>query len=148
MIPFHGYGEWPEPHGRFRGNVPAPGVRREPGGDAPRRGRARRRDRRPDADDPAGVAAGAAPPGPRLPLPGLQRPLHPGAPPPPLGAGRSDDALEPYAPLSPAPPRGPRGGLSRRAPARRRASVPAAGRPTTSRRAPAVTGARRSGPGP
>ena len=21
MIPFHGYGEWPEPHGRFRGNA-------------------------------------------------------------------------------------------------------------------------------
>ena len=57
---------------RFRGNVPAPGVRREPGGDAPRRGRARRGGRGPDPDDSPGAAAGAPPPGPGLPLPGLR----------------------------------------------------------------------------
>jgi len=37
-----GAGGW---HARFRGNVPAPGVRREPGGDAPRRGGPRGRGR-------------------------------------------------------------------------------------------------------
>ena len=60
---------------RFRGNVPAPGVRREPGGDAARRGRAHRRGRGPDPDDSPGVAAGAPPPRPGLPLPGLRRPF-------------------------------------------------------------------------
>ena len=56
---------------RFRGNVPAAGVRREPSGDAPRRGRARGGDRGPNADDTPRVAASAAPSGPELPLPGL-----------------------------------------------------------------------------
>ncbi len=54
---------------RSRGNVAAPGVRREPRRHAARRGRARGRGRRPHADDPAGVAARAAASGPRLPLP-------------------------------------------------------------------------------
>ena len=78
--------------------------------------------RGPDPDDSAGVAARAPPSGPRLPLPGLRRPLRPGASPPPLGAGRPDHALEPRAALSPAPPRGARGGLPGRATARRRRS--------------------------
>ena len=56
---------------RSRGNVAAPGVRREPGGDAARRGRAHRGGRGPDAHDSAGIAARAPPPRPGLPLPGL-----------------------------------------------------------------------------
>ena len=57
---------------RSRGNVAAPGVRREPGGDAARRGRAHRGGRGPDADDSARIAARAPPPRPGLPLPGLR----------------------------------------------------------------------------
>ncbi len=56
---------------RSRGNVAAAGVRREPGGDAARCGRAGGGSRRPNADDPAGVTAGAAASGQDLPLPGL-----------------------------------------------------------------------------
>ena len=107
---------------RFPRNVAAPGVRREPGGDAARPGRAPRGGRRPDPNDPARAAARAPPPGPRLPLPGLRAPVRPGASRPPLGARRPDHALEPRAALSPAPPRGPRGGLPRRTTARRRRS--------------------------
>ena len=50
---------------RFRGNVPAPGLRREPGGDAARSGGPSGRGRRPDPDDSARAAAGAAASGPR-----------------------------------------------------------------------------------
>jgi hypothetical protein len=89
-----------------RGNVPAPGVRREPGGDAPRRRRAPVGDRGPDPDDSPRLAAGAPPSGPGLPLPGLRREQWPGASSPPLGARGADDALEPRAALSPASSRG------------------------------------------
>src|SRR5436190_24387630 len=50
-------------------NVAAPGVRREPGGDAARRRRAPAGDRRADPDDSPGVTAGAPSPRPRLSLP-------------------------------------------------------------------------------
>ena len=119
---------------RFRGNVAAPGVRREPRGDAARRGRAHRGGRGPDADDSAGIAARAPPPRPRLPLSGLRAAVRPGPSHPSLGAGRPDHALEPRAALSPPSPRGARGGLSGRSTARRRASVPATGRPAAARR--------------
>ena len=45
---------------RFRGNVPAPRVRREPSGDAARRGRPRPGGRGPDSDDSPGAAARAS----------------------------------------------------------------------------------------
>ena len=62
--------------------------------------------------------------------------------------GRPDHALEPRAPLSPAPPRGSRGGLPGRARPRRRAPLPAAGRPAPARGPAPGRGARRSGAGP
>src|SRR5206468_6045634 len=94
--------------------------RREPSGDAARRGRAPPGGRSPDPDDSSSAAAGTAPPGPRLPLPGLRASAGRGASRAPLGAGRPDHALEPRAALSPPPPRGPRGGLPDRATARLR----------------------------
>src|SRR5207245_5944132 len=63
---------------------------------------------------------------------------------PPLGARRPDDALEPRAALSPAPPRGPRGGLPGGSTIRRRAPVPAPGRAASARGAASSGGARRS----
>ena len=72
-----------------------PSVRREPGGDAARRGRAHRGGRGPDEDDSAGVAARAPPPRPGLPLPGLPAAVRAGPSPPSLGAGWPNDALEP-----------------------------------------------------
>ena len=60
-------------HARFRGNVPPPGVRRDPGGDATRSGWANRGSWRADADHSTGAPARAAPPRPRLPVPGLRR---------------------------------------------------------------------------
>ncbi|MGH7314406.1 MAG: DUF222 domain-containing protein [Candidatus Rokuibacteriota bacterium] len=61
------------------------------------------------------------------------RPLEVGARtrtiPPPLGARRPDNALEPRAALPPAPPCRPRRGLPGRSTARRRAPIPTAGRP-------------------
>ena len=100
---------------RFRGNVPAPGVRREPGGDAARRGRSRRGDRGPDADDSAGAAARLAAPRPEVPLPGLRIPLRAGASRSPLGEWRADHALESRSPVSSPPSRSPRAGLPDRA---------------------------------
>jgi len=88
-----------------------PGVRREPGGDAARSGWSGRRGRRPHPDHPPSASPGAPPPGPGLPLSRLRPPVRPGASHPSLGARRPDHALEPRAALSPAPPRGPRGGL-------------------------------------
>ena len=81
-------------------------------------------------------------------FPGCGLPFGRGASRPPLGARRPDHALEPRAALSPAPPRRPRGGLPGRSTARRRAPVPAAGRPAPARGPAAGRGARRSGPGP
>ena len=107
-------------HARSRGNVPAPGVRREPGGDAARRGRADRRSRRPDAHDSAGDPARAAPPRPRLPVPGLRPAVRPGPSHPPLGPWRPHHALEPRDALPAPSPRRPRGGLSGGTTARRR----------------------------
>src|SRR5262245_61394230 len=68
-------------------------------------------------------------------LPGLRRTRRAGAPHPSLGPGRAHEALEPRAPVSPAPPRGPRRGLSGRAPAGWRACVQVAGRADHSSRA-------------
>ena len=101
-----------------------------------------------NADDSPGVAARAAPPGPRLPLPGLRAPIRRGASRAPLGARRADDAVEPRAPLSPAPSRGTRGGLQDRSTARRRAPVPSAGRPPSARCPTSRGRARGSRPGP
>src|SRR5258705_367129 len=120
---------------RFRGNVRAVGVRRKPGRDAARRGRAGGGDRGPDADDSARAAAGAAASGPGLPLPGLQRPSRRGASRAPLGAGRPDDLVEPGGTVSPPSSGGARGGLPDRAIARRDAPVPEAGRPPVAGRA-------------
>ena len=64
---------------RPRGDVPAVGVRREPGGDGARPRRAGRRGRGPNADDSAGAAAGAAASGPHVPVPGLRRRVSAGA---------------------------------------------------------------------
>ena len=92
---------------RFRGNVAAAGVRREPGGDATRRGRAPAGGRGADPDDSSRVTAGAPPPRPRLPLPGMRRPTRPGPSHPSLGPRGAHHALEPRSALSPAPSRGP-----------------------------------------
>jgi uncharacterized protein DUF222 len=127
-------------------NVSPPGVRCEPGGDAPRRGRARGGDRGAHADNSAGVAARAAPPGSRLPLPGLRAAAGRGPSHPSLGQRRPHHAGEPRHALSPPPPRRPRRGVSRRSTARRRASVPAARRPRPARRSAARRGACRCGP--
>jgi Domain of unknown function (DUF222) len=113
---------------RSRGNVAAPGLRREPSGDAARRRRACRGGRGQDPHDPARVEAGAAPPGPPLSLSGLHGPLLPGASHPSLGARGAHDALESHAPLSPPPSCGSRGGISGRSAAGWRASVPGSGR--------------------
>ena len=96
---------------RSRGNVAAAGVRREPGRDAARRGRAGGGSRGPNADDPAGATAGAAASGQELPLPGLQGPGRRGASRAPLGPRRPDEAVESRVTLSPPSPRGARGGL-------------------------------------
>ncbi len=112
---------------RFPGNVPAPGVRRQPGDDAARRGWPSGGDRGPDTDDSPRLTAGAAPSGPELPLPWLRCEQWPGTSPPPLGARRADDAVEPRTFMPPTSPRRPRGGLPGRARARRDAAVPAAG---------------------
>jgi len=60
---------------RFRGNVAAPGVRREPGGDAARSRWACRGGCCPYPHDSPGASAGAPSPRPRLPLPGLRAPV-------------------------------------------------------------------------
>ena len=71
---------------------------------------------------PTALRRALASPRSGLPLPGLSRPVRPGASRPSLGGGRADDAVEPRAAVSPPPPRGPRGGLSGRSTARRRAA--------------------------
>jgi len=91
-------------------NVPAPGVRRQPGGDAPRPGRPSRGGRCANPDDSPSATPGAPPPRPRLPLPGLWGPLRTRPSHSSLGAGRSHHVVESRYALSPAPPRGPRGG--------------------------------------
>ena len=92
-------------------NVPAPGVRRQPGGDATRPGRPSRGGRCANPDDSPSATPGAPPPRPRLPLPGLWGPLRTRPSHSSLGAGRSHHVVESRPALSPAPPRGPRGGL-------------------------------------
>src|SRR6266545_78631 len=87
-------------------------------GDAPRRGRESVRGRGPDPHHSARHAARAPASGSHLPLPRLQRALHPGPSPPSLGPWRPNHALELGPPLSPASPLGPRGGLPGRAAAR------------------------------
>jgi len=87
---------------RFRGNVPARGLRREPGGHATRTGRSCRGGRRTHPHDSPGVTARASPPGPWL-----RSSLRTGSPHPSLGPRRPDDALESRPPVSPSPPRRP-----------------------------------------
>ena len=126
---------------RSRGNVSPACVRREPGGDAPRRRGARRGDRGADPNDSTGFTARAPASGRRLLLPGLRGARRAGASSPALGPRGPDDALQPRAPVSPAPPRGPRGRLPGRTWPERRPPVPAAGRPPVARRTAAGRGA-------
>src|SRR5204863_1653486 len=138
----------PGRHARFRGNVSAPGVRREPGGDAAHCGWPGRRGRRPYPDHSSRAPARAPPPRQRLPLPGLRPPVRPGPSHSPLGPRRADHALEPGAALSAPPSRGARGGLSGGATARRRAKIPAPGRTVTPRRPVSAQRGARSRPRP
>ena len=83
---------------------------------------------RADADHSPCAAARASASRSRLSLSGLRalirsRPSHP-----PLGARRTDDAVEPGTAVSAAPPRGPRGGVPGRATARWRPLLSAPGR--------------------
>jgi hypothetical protein len=126
---------------RFRGNVPAAGVRCQPRGGAPRSRRPAVGDRRADAHDPAGVAPGPTASGSWLPLSGLRTTVRPGTSPSSLGARGPDDALEPCAALPPTPSSRARGGVSGRAAARRRAAVP---RPERTSRARGTTFERRA----
>ena len=76
----------------------------------------------PDADHSSCAAARSSASRSRLSLPGMRalirsRPSHP-----PLGARRTDDAVEPGTAISASPPRGPRGGVPDRAGSRRRAA--------------------------
>ena len=132
---------------RSRGNVAAPGVRREPGGDAARRGWPHRGGRSTDPDDSPGAAARASPPRPRLSLPGLQASVRSGSSRSALGAGRPDHALQPRVALPPTSPCGARRGLSGRSTARRRTAIPATRRTAAARGPSPGRGARRSGPG-
>ena len=81
--------------GRFRGNVPAPGVRCQSGRHAARRRGTPGGDRGPDPHDSSGPAAGAPPSRPGLSVPRLRRPLRRGASSPPLGPWRPDNAARP-----------------------------------------------------
>jgi len=130
---------------RFLGNVSAPGVRCEPGGDAARPGGAVGGSWGPDAHDSARAAAGSPASRSKLSLPGVRGAARARASRAPLGAGRPDHPLEPRVTLSPPSSRRARGGISARATGQRRAPFPAAGRPTASRGAAAGVGARRSG---
>src|SRR5213596_3442026 len=131
---------------RFGGDVPAPGVRREPCGDAPRPGRPGGGGRRTDTDHSGGSAAGAPLSRPRLPLPRVRAAVRTGASHPALGQWRPHHAVEPGPPVSPPPPCGSRGGLSSRATSRRRAAISAPRRQALTRRAVARHGACRSDP--
>ena len=81
-------------HARFCRNVPPPGVRGDPGGDAPRGRWVGARRGAADADDPAGAPAGAGGAGPRLSLSGVRRAARPGPSHSPLGQRRADPAPE------------------------------------------------------
>src|SRR5712691_3894935 len=98
--------------------------------------------------DPPGTAEGAAPPRPRLPLPGLWRSVRPGASHPSLGARRPHHALESRFALSPSPSGRPRGGLPGRSTNGWRASLPPPGRPASGRGPAASAGTRRCRPDP
>ena len=128
---------------RSGGNVSAPGVRCEPGRDAPRSGRALAGNRRPHPHDPTRVTASASAPRPRMSLPGLRAPVRPGPPHSPLGSRRSHHALEPRHAVSPPPSRRARGGLPGRAATGRRAAVPSAERLAVARRPAASGGGQR-----
>jgi hypothetical protein len=90
---------------RFRGNVTAAGVRREPGGDAAWPGRPRRRGRGPHPNDSASPATRATASRPQLPVPGLFREVRPGPSHSPLGAGWTHHSVEPHSPVPSPPPR-------------------------------------------
>jgi len=92
---------------RFRGNVAAPGLRREPGGHAARRRGALTRGRGPDPDDSAGASTRAAPSGPELSLPGLPCTGRRGPSRASLGAGRPNHARQPGTAVPSPSPRGP-----------------------------------------
>jgi hypothetical protein len=87
----------------------------------------------PNPYDSSGAPAGAPSPRPRLPFPGLRATVRAGPSHPSLGSRGPDHALESRTALSAAPPRRSRGGLPARATARRRASVPSPGWPTSAR---------------
>jgi len=124
-------------------NVPALGVRREPGGHAPRCGRAGGGGRGSHAYHTAGTSEGTPPSGRRLSLSGVWTSLRPGSSHPPLGARRPHDAVKPRGAVSPAPPCGPRGGVPGRAPSGWRAGISATERlRVAGRAAVAGSGAR------
>src|SRR5215470_799383 len=87
-----GQSELEEVGPRFRGNVPALGLRCQSSGDAPRLRRAGGRGRRPHPDHSTRNATGPRAPGPHMPLPRLPRPRRPGPSRPPLGQRRPDHA--------------------------------------------------------
>jgi hypothetical protein len=119
-----------ERYPRFRGNVSAPGVRRQPRSHASRRPGPRAGGGRAHPDDPACPTARAPASGQRLPLPGLRRAVRTGSSHPTLGSRRPDDIVESGAAVSPSPSCGARGRLQRRAITRRGAPVPMARKST------------------
>src|SRR5919106_4818613 len=135
-------------HARSRGNVSAPGVRRQPSGDAARSRRAAAGSRRPHAHHSAGATKRPPPPRPRLSLPGLPRAVRPGPPHPPLGPERPYDAVEPRVVVPRPPPRRARGGVRGKSTTGRRALLPPPERAAAARGPASAGGARRSDRGP
>jgi uncharacterized protein DUF222 len=111
-------------------NVSAFGLRRLARRDAARCGRPGDRGRCTNPHDSAGVTARPGPPRPRLSLPGRRCPRRPGSSHSPLGARRSDHAVQSHAAVSSASPCSSRRGLPGGATARRRAPVSTSGRTT------------------
>ena len=95
----------------LRGNVPPSGVRRDPSGDSARSGWSRHGSRRPDTNDSPGAPARATSPRPRLSIPRLWRVVRSRPSHPPLGSGRTYNALKSRDALPSPSPRRPRGGI-------------------------------------
>ena len=114
-------------HGRFRGNVAAPFLRRLGGADAPRRrGRGPGR-RAQDPHDPAIDPAGAQGARPQLPIPRLHRPSLRRPSRSALGRWRRDEPRQPGAALPPSSSRRPRGRVRSDPPRRRGHDLPPSG---------------------